>query len=111
MQSTVNNIINSNINICQPTDGFRFSSDAIYLAWFSSFTKSSHTIDIGSGSGVISALLAALSDEKKIDAVELQTEMFSCLTETIRLSKLEKLVTPINCDIKKTIPPPNTNMI
>ncbi|PLX66241.1 MAG: SAM-dependent methyltransferase [Denitrovibrio sp.] len=93
-------IINNEIIVCQPIDGFRFSSDSIYLAWFANLTKSLKIVDIGSGSGIISALLTIFGSSNIIDAVELQPEMFTCLNKTIQFSGLEDSISPINADIK-----------
>lgn len=103
MKHTYNHIVREDIIICQPEDGFRFSGDALMLADFVRPSRK-RTIDIGSGSGVISALLAKVKGFTSIDALELQENMYSCLTETIRVNQLEDIVKPILGDLREYRP-------
>jgi tRNA1Val (adenine37-N6)-methyltransferase len=99
MKTTYNHIVRKDIIICQPEDGFRFGGDALMLADFVRPSRK-RTIDIGSGSGVISALLAKVKGFVSIDAIELQENMFACLSETVRVNNLEGIVKPILCDMR-----------
>ncbi len=100
METTIDSILKSDIKICQPKNGFRFSVDSIILSRFVNLKKASNILDVGSGSGIISVLIAKLYDFKSIDAVELQPEMFECLKQSIFINKLESVINPINKDIK-----------
>jgi len=100
MNITLDSIIDNKLTICQPENGFRFSSDSIYLANFLDGEAELKLIDIGSGSGVIAALLAKIRGFKDIDAVEYQDKMFQCLLKTVAKSELQTIVTPHHCDIK-----------
>lgn len=104
MSVTINSIVTEEVLVCQPENGFRFSADSVYLAWFVRFKKDIRVADIGSGSGVISALLAKLRGFKSIDAVEMQDVMFECLLKTVELSGLTETVKPVKSDIKSFIP-------
>lgn len=104
MSPTKNSIVREDIKICQPEKGFRFSSDSVYLAWFVRYRKGMRVIDIGSGSGVISALLCRMRGFINIDAVEYQNVMFECLCGTVRLCGLENMVNPVHADIKSFRP-------
>ncbi|ADD67669.1 methyltransferase small [Denitrovibrio acetiphilus DSM 12809] len=99
MVNTNDSIVDKNLVICQPAKGFRFAVDAVYLAWFVKFEKQASLIDIGSGSGVVSALLAFKKGFSDVCAVEYQKRMFSCLKTTVEQNKLE-VVTPVNADIR-----------
>jgi len=101
---TLNSIVEENIIVCQPEKGFRFSVDSIYLAWFVRYRKNSAVLDIGSGSGVISALLGYMKKFERIDALELQPEMFRCLKETVERSELQNVVSTLCIDINKYNP-------
>jgi len=70
------------------------------LADFVKPSAKSKTIDIGSGSGVIAALIAKLKGYQDIDALELQENMFSCLTETVKINGLEDMVKPVLGDLR-----------
>ncbi len=100
MNKTYDSIVRKDIVICQPEDGFRFSVDAVMLADFVKPSAKSKTIDIGSGSGVIAALIAKIKGYQDIDALELQENMFSCLTETVKINGLEDMVKPVLGDLR-----------
>ncbi|GAB1537015.1 tRNA1(Val) (adenine(37)-N6)-methyltransferase [Geovibrio sp. ADMFC3] len=100
MNKTYDSIVRKDIVICQPEEGFRFSVDAVMLADFVKPSAKSKTIDIGSGSGVIAALIAKLKGYQDIDALELQENMFSCLTETVKINGLEDMVKPVLGDLR-----------
>ncbi|WP_415238555.1 tRNA1(Val) (adenine(37)-N6)-methyltransferase [Seleniivibrio woodruffii] len=97
---TNDSIIKPEILICQPADGFRFGVDSVYLAWFAQVSGKKRIIDIGSGSGVISALLAGLKRVGQIDAAEMQAPMFSCLERTVEQCGLGHIIKPLNVDIR-----------
>lgn len=100
MNKTYDSIVRKDIVICQPEEGFRFSVDAVMLADFVKPSAKSKTIDIGSGSGVIAALIAKIKGYQDIDALELQENMFSCLTETVKINGLEDMVKPVLGDLR-----------
>jgi tRNA1Val (adenine37-N6)-methyltransferase len=104
MNKTLGTIIKENLFISQPDKGFRFSSDSVYLAWFVRKKKNAKVLDIGSGSGVVSVLLAGMKDFNNIDAVEFQTEMFECLRESVDKSGLNEVIKTYNQDIKDFVP-------
>ncbi len=111
METTTDSILKSNILINQPKNGFRFSVDSILLSRFVVKKNFNNVLDIGSGSGIISVLMAKLYGFKKIDAVELQPLMFNCLVKTIELNSLTNTINPINTDIKHFKPNKKYDMI
>ncbi|MCD8552782.1 methyltransferase [Seleniivibrio sp.] len=104
MQKTIDPIIKSDIRICQPENGFRFGVDSVYLAWFAQLSGNKRIVDIGSGSGVITALLVKLKGIKQCDAVEMQPVMFNCLDETVGLCEIQNNVKQMNIDIRSYRP-------
>lgn len=111
METTINSILKSDIQICQPKDGFRFSIDSIILSRFIKVKKYSHILDAGSGSGIIATLLAKLYNLENIDAVELQDNMFSCLEQTVKINNLESIINLIHTDLKNFKPETPYDMI
>ncbi|MDR2870563.1 MAG: methyltransferase [Deferribacteraceae bacterium] len=103
---SIDSIIFPYLKICQPDSqaGFRFGIDSVILAHFASLKSRDKVIDIGSGSGVLSALLVRMKGAQNVTAVELQPEMYACLAETVRLNAYENVITPINADIRKYKP-------
>lgn len=99
MEYTIDYILSEDLKICQPKDnGFRFGTDSILLASFAKVKRNSHIADIGSGSGVIAAIIAKFYGSH-VTAIEIQEEMHSCLLQTINLSNLQDYITPVLSDI------------
>jgi tRNA1Val (adenine37-N6)-methyltransferase len=81
-------IILPDLKICQPVDGFRFGIDSVVLAWFATVKKKDRVVDIGAGSGVLSALISRIRKPASVTAVEVQESMFECLSNTVDINKL-----------------------
>lgn len=100
MDKTVDSIIYKDIFIVQPKNGFRFSVDSPLLFRFINKNKIfKNALDIGSGSGVLSVLLAKQFNIDCIDAVEIDKVMYECLVETIKMNRYENKIYPHNNDI------------
>lgn len=101
MLFSYDSIIKNDIIICQPKEnGFRFGCDSAILAWFTKAKNNWKIADVGSGSGVISALISKMYGSS-ITAFELQDEMFTCLNKTIELSNISHLVKTVQADIRQ----------
>ena len=101
MEYTFNSMIFNDITICQlKNNGFRFGCDSPVLAWFTHAKKKWHIADVGSGSGVIAALIARAYNAK-VTAIEMQAEMFECLKQTVSLCNMQDKISVINADIRQ----------
>lgn len=97
---TFDPIIRPDIVVCQPKNGYRFTIDSVVLAHFARVRRIDRVVEPGSGSGIISALLAKLKGVRNITAIEMQEGMFSCLKRTLAECGIEDVVTPHNADIR-----------
>ena len=79
-------IFNRQIQIRQRKRGYRFSVDALLLAWYTSLLDGSRAAELGTGSGVISLALAWHRKELQIDAVEIQESLFELANQNIKLN-------------------------
>ncbi|GAB7140054.1 tRNA1(Val) (adenine(37)-N6)-methyltransferase [Deferribacterales bacterium RsTz2092] len=107
---SIDYIISQSLQISQPDEGFRFGSDSLVLAWFATVKPKERIIDICSGSGVLSVLLAERKQVCDIVAVELQDEMFKHLEDTININKLGNVIKAVHQDIKTYKPDNEFNM-
>ena len=86
------------ISLIQPKKGYRFSIDAILLANFI-INSSGNVIDLGTGCGIIPAILGKNGNFSNIIGVELQEELFKIASRNILLNELHDKITIINEDI------------
>ncbi|WP_022850497.1 tRNA1(Val) (adenine(37)-N6)-methyltransferase [Limisalsivibrio acetivorans] len=104
MNRTLTSIIKPELLICQPERGYRFSVDSLILADFVSSSRDSRIIDIGAGSGVISAVLASIYGYTDIISLELQSGLYGCLEETVRVNGLDGIVKTVQGDVRDYVP-------
>jgi len=82
---------------------YRIGTDSVLLAYFaysSCANKEILAADLGSGSGILSILLATLNPSLTIDAIELQPEAVINSGENARLSGVSDRVNVIESDIR-----------
>ncbi len=104
-------LLDKQVKIFQPLDGYRASTDAVILSSLISELKSSSTIlDVGSGTGAISLCLAErFKDIKpKITGLELQPELVKLSNQSAEANGFSDFLTFINANIadKKNCPEP-----
>ncbi len=88
------------INLLQPKKGYRFSVDALLLENFISAKRLHKGIELGTGSGIISILLAKRYKNSKIFAVEIQKSIAQCAEQNVKINKLEGRVEVLKEDIR-----------
>lgn len=89
------------LKIIQNENYFCFGIDSILLSDFAKdLKKDSNVLDIGTGTGIISILLAKKTECKKIYALEIQKEISEMAGRSIKLNNLENTIEIINDNIK-----------
>ena len=101
---SADNFLNTRIKLSQPENGYRFSIDPFILAAHINKADNKKIIDIGSGCGVISLILAFKYPESKITGIEIQKELYLCAEQNIITHKLENTVNIIHGDIQAIRP-------
>ena len=89
-----------NLKIYQPKNGYRFTSDSVYLANFIKTKKNDVALELCSGCGVISVLLSKKQKQKKIYGIELQENLANLFKKSIKFNNLEDSI-EILCDNAK----------
>lgn len=88
-----------NLKIVQNTQMFKFSLDSILLPNFIDYkVKYKRILDIGTGSAPIPLIISQKSDAK-IDAIEVQKEVFKLAQKTVKINNLEEQIHLINKDV------------
>ncbi len=103
MEQTQDYLLDKQIKIFQPVDGYRASTDAIILsAAIDKVKKGDSILDVGSGTGAISLCLAHRfqKQEVEIKGFELQEMLCSLSNLSAKENGFEPFLSYINCDIK-----------
>lgn len=87
------------LKIIQSASGYRFTTDAVLLANFCRDMTGKKCVEFGSGSGVISILLAAKKHPKSILALEIQPALWDLTKRNVALNGLADVITPVCADL------------
>ena len=91
----------NNLKIIQNKKFFCFGIDSVLISNFCAKNKSaSNAVDIGSGSGIISILIASKTRIKHIYGIEIQNEVAEMSKRSIELNHLEDKIEILNIDLK-----------
>lgn len=91
------------LQLIQKQEGFRFGIDAVLLANFADVRRGGKVIDLGTGTGIISILLAGKTQAGSITGLEIQQEMAEMATRSVTLNKLDDRVKIVRGDIKNAV--------
>ena len=92
--------LGNGLKFLQKQDAFRFGCDGVELANFVEGSHRDHAVDLGSGTGIITILLAG---KRKIrtTAVEIQPELCEVCRQNIELNGLEGVADVINTPMQQ----------
>jgi tRNA1Val (adenine37-N6)-methyltransferase len=93
-------LLNHTLLIEQPEKGYRFSIDALMLAHHVNPSRNQRILDLGTGCGVISLIIARKFPDLKIYGIEIQESMAKLANFNVFQNKLEGQITIICADIK-----------
>ena len=89
------------LKIIQKEGGFCFGIDAVLLSDFAKeIRNNSQVLDLGTGTGILSILLTAKTNLKKIYGIEIQEEVANMAKRSVELNQLQEKVEIINKNIK-----------
>src|SRR5947199_7913351 len=97
---TVDALFQGKLRLYQSRRGYRFSLDAVLLAYFATPRRGDNIADLGTGNGVIALMLAYLDPSLKITGIEIQTGMADCACRNVRLNSLDERVKIIEGDVR-----------
>ena len=90
--------------VLNEADGsFRLGTDAMLLSAYIKESRSARALELGAGSGIISLLLAKRGCFSRIDAIEIQPELYETMKMNVSENGLSEKVFPVLADIR-TIP-------
>lgn len=80
---------------------FKLSTDSVLLADFVNMRRVRRCLDLGSGAGVLSVLLAAKNIDAELLGIELQSEFADLSRENLRCNKMEDRAKIITGDMRE----------
>jgi tRNA1(Val) A37 N6-methylase TrmN6 len=104
MSYTNDYLLDKKVKIFQPVDGYRASTDAVFLSSLldSKKVKKDDTIlDVGSGTGAISLCLASRLKDVKITGIDIQKDLVELSNMSSKENGYDSFLTYINTDIRK----------
>lgn len=118
-KTTDDTLFNGKVRCAQHEEGYRFSVDAVLLGHFVGPGKGSAVLDLGSGCGVISLILAHRYPEIAITCLELQADLVALIQRNIitnnfedrlyaqqgDVTRIDKVVDPETFDLVVCNPP------
>jgi tRNA1Val (adenine37-N6)-methyltransferase len=100
LRETVDTLFEGRLELYQSRTGYRFSLDAVLLAYFANPRRGDTVVDLGAGNGVIALILAYLHPSLKITAIELQTSLLEYACRNVRLNRRDRRVKIISGDVR-----------
>lgn len=100
IEYTLDHLLNKQVQILQPVNGYRASTDAVFLAAFiKNIKKGDNILDVGSGTGAVSLCLAKHFPDNDITGLEIQPDLVWLSQQSAALNNFANL-NYINADIR-----------
>ncbi len=97
---TLDDLQINQVRIFQKKDGFRFGMDAVLLANFARVKKHSTIVDLCSGTGIISFIIAQKQEFKNMIGLEIQDDLVEMANRSSEFNNLSKKVNFFCVDIR-----------
>jgi tRNA1Val (adenine37-N6)-methyltransferase len=95
---TIDDLREYNLRIIQPKSGYRFSVDPLLLCRFAG-PVDGRIIDLGTGSGVMSLIMARLSEQSQVVGVEVEQRTAALARRNVHLNEFDGRVEIVTADI------------
>ena len=89
-----------NLIFHQDPSVFKIGTDSLLLAKFLNAKGANHAMDLGTGTGVLSILLAKAQKHTQVTAIDISSQAISLAKENIEANKLSQQIVPQKMDIR-----------
>jgi tRNA1Val (adenine37-N6)-methyltransferase len=93
-------LFDGRLKLYQPARGYRFSIDALLLAWFARGRCAGAVADLGTGCGVLPVLLARRDEVARITAIEIQPELAGLARRNSELNGCSEKISVLCGDVR-----------
>ena len=97
---TTDTFFDGRIRVMQNRRGYRFSIDAVLLAYHAKPQAQQKALDLGTGCGIISLIMASRRSDLKIYAVEVQRELADLADANVHQNHLQDRIHVLFMDMK-----------
>lgn len=101
---TTDTFFNGRIQVKQDRFGYRFSIDAVLLAYHARLRPNERVIDLGTGCGIIPLILGYRNPNVEIWGIEIQEELARLATLNVEENRMEGRISVICTDMKALKP-------
>ncbi len=101
---TTDTFFNGRIQVKQDRLGYRFSIDAVLLAYQAAPRSGEKVIDLGAGCGIMSLVMAYRRPDITVTAVEVQEELAQLAISNVKDNHLQDRITVLGVDMKAIKP-------
>lgn len=91
-EETVDEILGGRLRIVQKKTGYRFSLDALLLAYFACLRERDDLIDLGTGSGIVALILAGRYPCGRVLGIEIQEQLVMMAKRSAVMNGLDRRV-------------------
>ncbi|MDX9788244.1 MAG: tRNA1(Val) (adenine(37)-N6)-methyltransferase [Desulfobacterales bacterium] len=88
------------IQVRQESDGYRYSIDAVILAYFSKRLPGEKVLDLGTGCGIIPLIMAFRKPAIHVFGVEVQSSLARLAVENVKDNRMTDRITILHADMK-----------
>ncbi len=89
------------LQIIQKEKGFRFGTDSVLLADFASPRSGDRVVDLGTGTGILSILMASRQAKSTYAALEIQENMAEMASRSVALNNMSEQIEVYACDFRE----------
>lgn len=97
---TTDTFFNGRIQVKQNQSGYRFSIDAVMLAWHAEPRPGDTILDLGTGCGIIPMILSYRNPKIKIYGIEVQAELADIASLNVSENRMEDQIAILCMDMK-----------
>jgi tRNA1Val (adenine37-N6)-methyltransferase len=102
---TTDTFFNGRVKVQQEKNGYRFAVDSVLIAWHARPRRGNRVLDLGTGCGIISLILAYRHKDIHIHAIEIQRELAELALRNVAANNLKNRITILCQDMKQLNPP------
>jgi len=101
---TTDTFFNGKVQVKQSRAGYRFSIDAVLLAFHAAPRPGDKVLDLGTGCGIIPLIMAVRAPDVRIFAVELQPELADLAESNVHQNRLQDRIHVMSADMRMLKP-------